>query len=274
MGLKVSGSSGSLRHLKPSHAAQRAWRRARSRIHGYPGPSGVTSFPQHLLWIDLIEGDLLGVIRWGQATVPENPTCLCGHCGVDDISGGRRWEEMEIIYGWTWNIRNVTGRGKGSQWRACWLETTNGENRSDYQDLLKLQYPPISSNTLQYPPIYIDLLWPSLQTLQSLVVRWPWFAGLVCRYHTNLRRFRSLVHEEPLWPTKCSQPSIAVVPWASALFGGAWVMYPCCSPNFWSMSWVAGHFGSWGLLYPWRTCMDFQWPSRSQCHGNWIDISF
>ena len=137
-----------------------------------------------------------------------------------------------------------------------------------------LQYPPIPSNILQYPPIYIDLLWPSLQTLQSLMVRWPWFAGLVCRYHTNLRRFRSLVHEEPLWPTKCSQPSIAVVPWASALFGGAWVMYPCCSPNFWSMSWVAGHFGSWGLLYPWRTCMDFQWPSRSQCHGNWIDISF
>lgn len=146
MGLKVSGSSGSLRHLKPSHAAQRAWRRARSRIHGYPGPSGVTSFLQHLLWIDLIEGDLLGVIRWGQATIPENPTCLCGHCGVDDISGGRRWEEMEIIYGWTWNSRNVTGRGKGSQWRACWLETTNEENRSDYQDLLKLQYPPISSN--------------------------------------------------------------------------------------------------------------------------------
>ena len=81
-----------LRMLHGVHGAQRA-----SRLHGYPGPSSITAFPQHLLWIDIIEGDLLRVFRCGPcaATVPENPPGLCGHCGIDHISGGRR-------RGWKW----------------------------------------------------------------------------------------------------------------------------------------------------------------------------
>ena len=94
--------------------------------------------------------------------------------------------------------------------------------------------------------------------------RWPWSVGLVYRFHMNPPAPFS-VQEGPLWPTKCWQPCIAAAPWVFASFGAS--MSPCCSVNCWSTSWVAGPFGCWVRLHPWRTCMDCQWPFRLQCHG-------